>query len=1135
MEVCVGIDCGTTNSCIAYADNINSDGKVIQVNGKNFVPTNLIYYKNSNEPLACVDKSTSDIEPGNCLHNIKRIIGKDLLDEDIQNRKSNWDFKLVEGNNKMAAFQVKTKDGRCIVSPEQAAAHVYKKLINAAKSTQESENCKAKVVLTIPVAFNAEQCERIKSAAKAAKIDILSTIYEPTAAAIASNVMSSGKNQKLMIFDFGGGTLDVTIMEMSKDSEGVFKFKTIAITGDPDLGGEVIDEMLMDHFSQILEKYDYKVKTGDDEMTSRNLRTLRDTCHKMKEELTYKKSVDFTWPGINFKPRDSKILSSKFQMMMEEKGYTDRIRTTVKTCLNKANYKPKDVDKVICVGGSSVMKVVKKTLEDIFDEEKISISKHPEEDIAKGAAIYAYLLHSGGVKNVLNTPPPTRQKCPVSIIVENNLPFSIGYTDAYGDMDEIFEKGIVIPVSRTISVSSASNTQSNMYLRVCYRNDYDENPKSLTSYIIDYNGARGDKVKETWSIDAGGNLTITSVLASSGKIISKNVGLFETSSEIYCDSENDITFDCAHNSEINRRNEISSDSGNDRRNESQHDPEMDSIKQQIRDEISNAIKKMKILPQLKSIKVQLDEISRWLDSDEKRTKEEYNKKLEEVRNLVQRGRAPDVSAGINRRPEITRNSENDRRTEITRNSENDNSSESSSFSDTDSSTVSSSDSGNDRRNESQHDPEMDSIKQQIRDEISNAIKKMKILPQLKSIKVQLDEISRWLDSDEKRTKEEYNKKLEEVRNLVQRGRAPDVSAGINRRPEITRNSENDRRTEITRNSENDNSSESSSFSDTDSSTVSSSDSGNDRRNESQHDPEMDSIKQQIRDEISNAIKKMKILPQLKSIKVQLDEISRWLDSDEKRTKEEYNKKLEEVRNLVQRGRAPDVSAGINRRPEITRNSENDRRNESTNNSENDRRPEITRNSENDRRNESPHDSEIDSIKQQIRDEISKGRDSVSRRPVLRVMKGPQLDEISRWLDSDEKRTKEEYNKKLEEVRNLNKRYQTTDASTDDNRRTESFHNPEINRRTETTRNSENDRRDESQHDPEMDSIKQQIRDEISNAIKKMKILPQLKSIKVQLDEISRWLDSDEKRTKEEYNKKLEAVQNLTKRGQMAIR
>lgn len=632
----VAIDFGTTNSCIAIALHTGQDTMPILIDGNNYAPTNLTFV-DEGPPIACFDTSSLVYTPGNSLHNIKRIIGKRLDDPDIQRRKDNWDFTLVKDERGMAAFQVNDNGKKVIVKPEEAASKIFTKLLQVFNSTQLPEDRTNKVVLTIPVAFNVEQCERIKTAAKVAGLDIIATIYEPTAAAISSGMMTD-KDKKLMIFDFGGGTLDVTIMQIKKKDQNESFFETIAESGDPDLGGELIDEILMKHYEKVLKDNGVDIRSGGEAVVKKNISLLKKSCRKLKENLSFITTDHLNWPGYTIDEKKTKIRRSKLEEMLDDNGISERIKKTVQNCLTLAKYKAENIDHVICVGGSSAIPYVREILGEIFDDRRILYSLNPEEAIAKGAAIYSRAILNGGVRDIDGTSdpkpassssaskPPAPSAHPdvptIEIATTCALNYSLGYIDAYGDFDEIFEKGAKIPAKRTVNAQSANQYQPNMITKVCYRNDDNSPPIQLTQYTVDFEGRRGDKVTETWSLDAGGNLTIQSVLIVSGTSVSNKVSV----SNLYFTTQ-----------EINQMTENAS-----RYRESlEANGRIDQLEKTLDTEIIAARKMCKGKPSvLRDLNKEIDPIVDWIDEGRKgRTEQDYDKQLKKLRQIVQRFRS----------------------------------------------------------------------------------------------------------------------------------------------------------------------------------------------------------------------------------------------------------------------------------------------------------------------------------------------------------------------------------------------------------------------------------------------------------------------------------------------------------------
>ncbi|EAY18176.1 hypothetical protein TVAG_122420 [Trichomonas vaginalis G3] len=380
-----GIDFGVKKSCLAVS--INGESYPILINGNERPPSNVGFY--DDEPVACADPSCSN-HP--CLEDIKLIIGKKFSDPDIQKRIPKWDFKLTEDSNGMTVFEVPMNSKNVIITPEEALTMIYKKLLwSASIYRHPNERESLNFVLTVPVTFNLNQINIIKSAAKSAGINVISMIYEPVAVAISCGMHSSSE-KKLMILYFDHYSFEVTILEKIRDRDGNDEFKIIANFSDLDLGEDFMIEILMDYFSEVLKRNGYDINCEHEIMKRKNISFLRNRCKRLYKELTCLITDTFYWPYLSTDSRDFRLRRHKFEELLEDHGFYDRIKNTINTCLRNAKYKPEDIDSIICHGSGTRFRYSEECLYEMFNQKDIRITQYPQKAIAKGAAIYARLF-----------------------------------------------------------------------------------------------------------------------------------------------------------------------------------------------------------------------------------------------------------------------------------------------------------------------------------------------------------------------------------------------------------------------------------------------------------------------------------------------------------------------------------------------------------------------------------------------------------------------------------------------------------------------------------------------------------------------------------------------------------------------
>ncbi len=386
-EKILGIDLGTTNSVVAV---MMGDEPIVIANqeGSRLTPSVVSWTKEKEILVGEPAKRRAILDPENTIYESKRFIGRKY--EEVKEEARRVSYKVVPDDKGDAAFDVPNA-GR-LVRPEEVGAHVLKKLKEAAEAYLGEKVTKA--VITVPAYFNERQRQATKDAGKIAGLEVVRILNEPTAAALAYG-LDKKSDVKILVYDFGGGTFDVSILE---GGEGVIEVKATA--GDTHLGGANIDERIMDWLIE-----EFKRETGVDLRKDRTaLQRLKEASEQAKKELSFKLETEINLPFITIDPSTNQPLHLQKKLTrarLEEmiKDLVDRTMEIVKRALEDAKLRPQDIDDVVLVGGSTRIPLVQQRIKEFFGKEPHK-GVNPDEVVAVGAAIQAGVI-SGQVKEIL--------------------------------------------------------------------------------------------------------------------------------------------------------------------------------------------------------------------------------------------------------------------------------------------------------------------------------------------------------------------------------------------------------------------------------------------------------------------------------------------------------------------------------------------------------------------------------------------------------------------------------------------------------------------------------------------------------------------------------------------------------------
>ncbi len=495
MGKIIGIDLGTTNSCVAVMEN--GQPKVIENSeGARTTPSIVAYMDDGEVLTGAPGKRQAVTNPKNTLYAVKRLIGRRFEEKEVQKDIDLMPYKIVKADNGDAWVEVRGKK----IASQEVSAQILIKMKKTAEDYLGEPVTEA--VITVPAYFNDSQRQATKDAGRIAGLDVKRIINEPTAAALAFGMDKKKGDRKIAVYDLGGGTFDVSIIEIA-EVEGEHQFEVLSTNGDTFLGGEDFDQRLMDYLCD-----EFKKEAGVDlrkDMLA--LQRLKDAAEKAKIELSSSQQTEINLPYITADQSGPKHLAIKITRAKFEALVEDLIARTIKPCeiaVKDAGVKLTDINDVILVGGQTRMPKVQEAVKAFFGQEPRK-DVNPDEAVAVGAAIQAGVLR-GDVKDVL---------------LLDVTPLSLGIETLGGVLTKLIQKNTTIPTKAAQVFSTAEENQGAVTIHVLQgEREMAKANKSLGQFnLTDIPPApRGmPQIEVTFDIDANGILHVSAKDKATGK------------------------------------------------------------------------------------------------------------------------------------------------------------------------------------------------------------------------------------------------------------------------------------------------------------------------------------------------------------------------------------------------------------------------------------------------------------------------------------------------------------------------------------------------------------------------------------------------------------------------------------------